>query len=134
MGGGEELALEDIPPSPASANTTAAPGAAAAQPGAHASARAPRPAGATWLTYTGVGGVSAGALSLGLAAYFGTASGASAHSVKYGSGGSMQLEAVAAEKRANKQAGWANLLFGIGGVLAAAGGAMISVDLLCLTP
>ncbi len=88
--------------------------------------------GSRVLTYTGIGVAGLGVAALGVGAYFGMQSASTVDSIEYGAGGTTQREAQTLEKDANDQAGMANLMFGVGGGLVAAGAALVVIDLFIL--
>lgn len=84
------------------------------------------------LTYAGIGVAGLGAIGIGLGGMFGIQSKSKRDEIKYGAGGTNQVEAEGINGDANDLAGRANLLFGIGAGAVVVGGALIAIDMMML--
>ncbi len=85
-------------------------------------------------TYVGVGVAGLGAAALGAGGYFGLQATSIRDSVQRGADGDTQQQGKRKQDDANASAGRANLMFGIGGGLLAAGGALVALDLWVFGP
>jgi hypothetical protein len=81
------------------------------------------------LTYVGIAVAALGAGGLGTGAYFGVHSRSVVEPIEYGTGGTRQLDADQMKSDSDASVTIANILFGVGGGLAAVGAGLIVLDL-----
>jgi hypothetical protein len=109
--------------------TAAAPTTGAAPSTTPSSNPPPAPTRSTWLTYSGIGGLVAGAAAAGLGAVQGRQSTNAYNKVDpNGPNTTDQLTAKELKDKGDKNVYRANLLFIIGGTLGIVGGALVAID------